>query len=912
MKKYEELYDIIFEQSPFGVSLIDVETYKFIDANAKMLELLKYDKKEDVLDHPDKISPEYQPDGRLSFEKANEMMDLAIKNGTHTFEWLCVRSDSVEFWLEVSLTLVTLNGKKVLYDTWKDIDERKKSEELTISMNENFKELFERSSDGIIVADKKFIECNNTILDMLGYDNKEQFLNLHPAEISPEFQPDGQSSIDKSNKLMQECMETGFVEFEWVHKKSTGENFWFHIALNKIKFNNEDAIFARLRDINKEKILLSELEKEKNDALSFLDFLPVGIARNDTTGEMNNEINHHFTEMLGWESTDIETMDKWFANAYPDESYRREVIDIWTSKIEEAKLNGNPYSTPYEVKVACKDGSYKWCQTIYYGHKNYMYGIFINITDRKLIEEKNILANTEMVLAKEKIIREQELNEKYKLLDFINQNVPGMLYQFEVDSEGQWQFTYVSPGCEKIVNLTPQAIMDNANAIVSLMHPDDMDGFKKSMEHSMTTLSNFEWVGRHIVNDKIIWVHAKSNPTKHENGKMSWDGVMLDITNQKQLEEDLIQAEKETKAISEFLANMSHEIRTPMNGIIGMSHLALQTNQVSNQRSYIEKIDKSAKLLLTIVNDVLDFSKIEAGKLEIKNSDFNLRETIDSVISFVEYKIEEKKLNLIVDYDDNIGENYLADPIRISQILSNLLSNAVKFTNKGEISILIKKKLDEQIRFEVRDTGIGINQEQCNNLFKSFSQANVDIRSNYGGTGLGLAISKKLVNLMGGKIWVESAKDIGSNFIVEIKLPESKKTILNINENTAIDLSVLKNAHILVAEDSRINQEVIIGFLNGSGVNIDIANNGQEVIRLFKENQDKYQLILMDLQMPDIDGLEATKIIRKIDSQIPIVALTANVMEQHIHSTQEVGMNDHIKKPIDIDKLHNMLVKFIK
>ncbi len=784
MKSNKELYDIVFDQSPFGVSLIDLATYKFIDANPKMLELLQYDKKDDVLDHPEKISPKYQPDGVLSYQKANEMMNIAVKNGTHTFEWVCIRSDGVEFWVEVTLTLVVLNGKEVLYETWKDIDDRKKDEEKLITLNKNlefqnnnFKELFEHSSDGLIVAqNNKFKECNKTILDMLGYNTKEQFLNLHPAEISPLVQPDGKLSKDKSNKLMQECMGKGFVEFEWVHKKSNGDNFWYHIALNKIKFNNKDSIFARLRDINKEKILLSELETERNNAISFLNYLPVGIARNDTTNKNKNEINQHFSEMFGWDVDDMDTMDKWFTNAYPNESYRKEVIDIWSAKIEESVINGKPYSTPCEVKVTCKDGSFKWCQAIYYKHKNYMYGIFINITDRKMIEEKNQMAKIEMGLAK-------------------------------------------------------------------------------------------------------------------------------------------LKAENATKAISEFLANMSHEIRTPMNGIIGMSHLALQSDNISKQNNYIKKIDKSSRLLLAIVNDILDFSKIEAGKLEIKNSDFDLRKTIDTVVHFVQYKVEEKKLRLIVNYDEKVGEFYYGDSIRISQVLSNLLSNAVKFTNRGEVSINIKSKSDETVRFEVRDTGIGINQSQCNNLFKSFTQVNRDVRNNYGGTGLGLAISKKLVKLMGGKIWVESQKNIGSNFIVEVKLPRSKSTTFNINENNNLDklvnLNFLNNCHVLVVEDSKINQEVIIGFLKDSGVKIDIANNGHEAVVMFNKKHNHYQLVLMDLQMPVMDGLEATKKIREVDSNVPIIALTASVMSQHFNASQEAGMNDHIIKPIDINKLQNVLIKFI-
>jgi signal transduction histidine kinase len=337
------------------------------------------------------------------------------------------------------------------------------------------------------------------------------------------------------------------------------------------------------------------------------------------------------------------------------------------------------------------------------------------------------------------------------------------------------------------------------------------------------------------------------------------------INDIKKLEEELIKekniSEKANRAKSEFLANMSHELRTPMNGIIGMSHLILKTNLDSKQRNYINKINVSANNLLGIINDILDFSKIEAGKMTIEKIDFSLDDILANLSSLFMFQIEEKGLELLFDVDINVPLDLRGDSLRLNQILTNLLSNAIKFTPKGEIIISIKLlSKDEQsaeIRFDVKDTGIGISKEHMEKLFSSFSQADSSTTRKYGGSGLGLAICKQIIELMGGTVGLESTPDVGSDFYFTIKfeLQNVQRNLLEVNKN-------VNNLKILVVDDNASSREILENIIKSLRFEVKAICCGKEaIIELKTANaQNKpYSLVLIDWMMPEMDGIETIK-----------------------------------------------------
>ena len=388
---------------------------------------------------------------------------------------------------------------------------------------------------------------------------------------------------------------------------------------------------------------------------------------------------------------------------------------------------------------------------------------------------------------------------------------------------------------------------------------------------------------------------------------------ILDISNVKMTEFELMKekerAEAAVKIKSRFLSNMSHELRTPLNGIIGASNLLLQEDYLSSQQAHLDVLKYSSEHMMVLINDILDYNKIEAGKLQLAASPVNIREFLQKVSTQFAAQIQSKGLRLITDIDERLNIELMTDETRLNQVLSNLLSNAVKFTHQGSITLAARQIYSSSSRatlqFIVRDTGIGIAREKHKEIFESFTQADVDTTRKYGGTGLGLTITRKLVSKFNSELMLESDPGKGSTFHFTIELPINENRKMYINEGVHRKLNTMQGVHVLIAEDNPINMNVAKRFLQKWEMHITEARNGLEAVEQFKRGH--FDVLLIDLEMPEMDGATALKEIRKLDPHVPILAFTAAVYDNMQADLLAKGFTDFIHKPFRPEDLHSKI-----
>ncbi len=575
---------------------------------------------------------------------------------------------------------------------------------------------------------------------------------------------------------------------------------------------------------------------------------------------------------------------------------------VWTGEIKNLAKNGTPYWV-HSTIVPFLDDKQKPFQYI---------SIRTDITDRKRIE--------------------QQLSRERSFYANITEALEEGVYVVNRDCI----CTYANPKSEQLLGWSTQQMIGlNFSKLIHYKNEAGENIFPMDQKLVDSLLSDQIFSSDDTILKKedgsILPVFISSVPIFDDHGQ--WDGCVItfqDITKLKQQQQHLadavISAEQANAAKSLFLANMSHEIRTPMNAIIGMSYLALQTDLDEQQRDYINKVNLSAEALLGLLNDILDFSKIEANKLTLESIEFDIHRTAAEVVDLLSHLSSEKQLELSYHVDQRIRHLLVGDELRIRQILINLSNNAMKFTEKGKVSIEVeqieKSESESKLLICVSDTGIGMTEKQKNSLFEAFTQADISTTRKYGGTGLGLAISKQLIDLMGGQLEVESEVGKGSKFCVTLTLGNTNKArkeplreeplkvqLLNNGQQEAEKVHADNKGKLLLVEDNQFNQQLTIAILKKFGIDCDLAENGEEAVKMV--NQNKYCGILMDCQMPVMDGYMATRIIREQHgNELPIIAMTANVMEEDLNKAKEAGMDHHIAKPIDVKAMIATITQF--
>ncbi len=521
-------------------------------------------------------------------------------------------------------------------------------------------------------------------------------------------------------------------------------------------------------------------------------------------------------------------------------------------------------------------------------------------------------------LKQENVDSKIHLKETEQFFEQVVNNVSDIIYR--IDLEGN--FTYLNPSAIKSTGLEEEALYQTKfTDIIKGNYKRRASAFfqgliKKEIQDAYLEVPIF------LKNRQEIWLGQNIHLLRRNAKIVGFQVVARDITREIQYKEELIKARKNAEHTAElksqFLANMSHEIRTPLNGIVGIIKLLERTPLNEKQQSYLRAVSTSSDQLMGIINDILDLSKIESGKLEVNKVEFNFNELVRSLIDVMEIKAGMKGLKLSYHIDEELPEVLMGDPVSLNQILYNLLGNSLKFTQEGQITlkVLLRKECNNDkcthVELIVSDTGVGMKKEVQEKIFEAFTQAESSTTRQFGGTGLGLTIVKKLIDLQNGSIFVESEENEGTNFHVHLCFDNCKVRSTHEKLNQVLDFSELANKHILVVEDNFVNQLVTKDLLEDLGSLVTIAENG--LVALEKLNESRFDLILMDMQMPVMDGFETMKRIRldPLYSCVPILALTANVVKSEIEKCINSGASGYLSKPFVPEDLFSRIKNLLE
>lgn len=881
LKASQEIWQFALEGAGDGVWEFDFETDE-VFFSKQYKKMLGYEDDEFANEsyewlrriHPEDMHIIEQTDKDYYENKiTSHQREYRIKHKDGHFVWILDRGMVIGY---------TDDGKpKRIIGTHTNITARREAEEeyrrisVVASANEN----------GIVFTDRdgKIFWNNEGFSKLTGYTT-EECTGKTPLELC---------RGPLSNKALLQQMVTAFNEgrnfnMEIIHYRKDGSWFWGRVQGQVTLDENGEVqqYFAMIENINQEK-------DQEEQIRSLAENIPGVLYR--------YEYYPDGTEAFVYISPDAEKkigiteeqLKDFYGILHPDDREReREITRI--SKAEKA-----PYQFEGRFQVPGKpviwlNVASSYSHTTHEGNIVHM-GIIINTTREK---------EAELAL--------QIKEEKYRSI-IANMNL-GLM---EVDNEENIQFVNQS-FCEMCGYSTEELIGHKASAL--FVRGENQEYIEMKNDMRKKGVSDAYEISVRNKRGEIKWWLISGAPRYNDKGELVGSiGIHLDITEQKQLELELIeareQAESSATAKQTFLANMSHEIRTPMNAILGMTNQLGKTRLNKDQHFYLDTIHSAADNLLIIINDILDLSKIDAGKLTLEKIGFEPRAVIDRIMQVMLHRAEEKGLKFTNSFcDKNLSPVLIGDPYRLNQIMLNLVSNAIKFTHKGGVDISCSVVDDlphrQTVRITVTDTGIGMDASFAKQLFQQFSQEDSSVIRKYGGTGLGMSICKELVDLMGGSIEVQSKKNEGTSILVTITLEKGVMADLPLKEVVATDTALLAGKKILVTDDNEMNQLVASTILKNYGAAITTAFNGAEAIEKIKETD--FDIVLMDVQMPVMDGIEATKQIRQhISKTLPVIALTAFAISGDNQKCLDAGMSDYLSKPFEEKQLLNIVSKWL-
>ena len=800
--------------------------------------------------------------------------------------------------------------------------EREQAELVLAESEQRFRVIYEDSYDAIMLLDENgFLDCNKRTLELFGVESKENFCKTGLLEFFPPEQPDGSDSWFFVQKHIKKVFATGSDSFEWLLRRPiNGDNFYGDVTVSTVNLSGKTVLQATIRDITEKKMAEDALKESQQQLETIINFLP------DATMIINTEgivtfWNKAMEKMTGIQAAEMIGKGN-YEHAIPFYGERRPAMADLALSPEEEK--GELYGAIWQESNRLT--SETWAPALR-GKRRFLY-----IAASRLYDTKgHLIGAIESIRdMTEKKLAEDSLSESKKRMEAIIDFLPDAT--MIIDTEGQ--VTFWNKAMEEMSGIQASEIIGKGNyeyaipfygdrrpilADLVLSPDEELQGKYGSIWQVINRLTAETWVP--VLRGMRRFLYVMATPLYDLNGKIVGSiESMRDITDRKQMENELLAAkdvaEAATQAKSEFLANMSHEIRTPMNAIIGMTYLALRTELNPKQLDYLNKIQSSAQALLGIINDILDFSKIEAGKLDIETVDFNLDEILNNLSNMLSMKAYQKGIELLFQYTAKIPQRLTGDPLRLGQILINLTNNALKFTDHGEI--IVKIELESQhaqevtLRFSVSDTGIGMTGEQQGKLFQAFTQADASTTRKYGGTGLGLAISARLVELMGGKIWVESEPGQGSTFYFTAVFGYSQAP-----EHAHPALSRLrqqKGTKVLVIDDNPVAVEILLHMLDSLHFKAVGVGSGEEGLASLLEavvKKEPFDLVLMDWQMPEMDGFETARRIKamaEIEPKPEIIMISAYDLSELADEAQQIGIKKHLIKPVTESQLFDSVV----